>query len=337
MPAQNTSHEATRAGDSFSFSFLGTSATVYGLFSWSNISSLIIQYELDGNTTSQSYPINHSTLLYQENTPVYVNTPFASWESLSPSNHSLKVTVKEIFNTSFRFDYITYTPSFSTLSSRTNSNIVPVHSVTVPSLDNNIDDDHLELKVIIGSVIGGLVLLSLALAGLVCWNRHLNTRARIRLNKVDNAANDAPHAQEQSQSIQNAQKIVHDSTPPFPDQTTVTANQTPPLAVSPYPPEKIPDFYRSSPPRNALPVLDRAPATTVSPYPFEKSPDMSTMVEENPRAATQATASHGEALASGSANEGSVPAAFAGPNEIVSKLATINKTSSRPPSYARSY
>ncbi|PPQ85962.1 hypothetical protein CVT24_007954, partial [Panaeolus cyanescens] len=324
-----------------------TSATVYGLFSWSNISSLVIQYELDGNVTTQSYLIDHATPLYHEKAPVYINTPFFSYESLSPSTHSLKVTVKEIFNTSFRFDYITYAPSFSTLSSRTNPNPNPVSSATVASLDQG--DNYMELKVIIGSVIGGLALLALALACLVCWNRRLNARARIGVSKVDKAANDAPHTQEQPR-IQDAHKLVHISTAPLPSQFTSPPASTSPLTVSPYPPEKISD-YRSSSPGTAFPVLEHAPATTVSPYPSEKVPDISTMPRENPRATNHAIAkaSHSEDLEPGSANEVSQPADssdvvpsntgcdYLSSSTTPAGLVMFNETSSRPPSYTRSY
>ncbi|KAF9044932.1 hypothetical protein BJ165DRAFT_1346442 [Panaeolus papilionaceus] len=170
MPAYNTSNEATQPGDSFTFSFLGTSVSVYGLFSWQNLSSLILQYELDGDVTSASYPIRPSTLGIH---PVQINFPFLMYDHLSPDTHQLKVTVKEISNTTFRFDYITYTPAFTTLASRSTSDNRTVVVAPPPSQNN----DDLEVKIIIGSIIGGLALLAISVTGLVWWNRRLNARS----------------------------------------------------------------------------------------------------------------------------------------------------------------
>ncbi|KAF9044974.1 hypothetical protein BJ165DRAFT_1404242 [Panaeolus papilionaceus] len=268
-PAQNTTHAATRVGDSFTFSFLGTSATIYGFFAWGNVSSLAVQFELDGNVTSETYHIQEVNWIIPE---WYVNFPFISYDNLPAGDHQLKVTVTEISNTTLRLDYITYTPAFSTLTSKNTTstgNSSTIIFTPAPVANSDSDGQHLEFKVVVGSVLGGLALLAFAVGCLVWWHRRLNSGKSVG-NQLDASNNKEDHV---------TRGIV-----PFPPEKVEAAASAPPVIIDrvqnsataiPYPQEKIPNLIPSSPETTARPVHDQvqtAMIPTATPYPQEKLP-----------------------------------------------------------------
>ncbi|KAJ7580106.1 hypothetical protein C8J56DRAFT_896715 [Mycena floridula] len=138
-------------------SALGSNMTVYGTFQWVQSGSFdLVAYVDDGPPLTQTFSgIPHSG--WQPHFPLF------STGNLDPGQHTVTVELSKCVNQTLVFDYILYTPSFSTLAS-------------MPSMTPRITSTKKPaVSVIIGSVIGGLVLL-----GLFClffiWRKRIQKR-----------------------------------------------------------------------------------------------------------------------------------------------------------------
>ncbi|KAH9478610.1 hypothetical protein JR316_0009067 [Psilocybe cubensis] len=124
FPLRNGTHRTSKVGDTVTFRFFGTSYAVYGIFSWENLGLLSATYTLDGSSTAQSYPVTKSSPQFVKGDKEAVNLQYFSQDGLPPGEHLLIINVTQSQDVLYILDYITYTPSFSTLS-------------TMPSLGNN--------------------------------------------------------------------------------------------------------------------------------------------------------------------------------------------------------
>jgi len=133
----------------------GTSVSVYGIFSCLNPGTLSATYTVDGATIPQTY---NATSLFltvdREETPNFL---YYSLDNLSAGDHTLVVNITAANNQTFILDYITYTPSFATLS------LMPLLSNTMSTttstpLGNPSSSQLPSTAAIIGGVIGALAL-----------------------------------------------------------------------------------------------------------------------------------------------------------------------------------
>ncbi|KAF8875401.1 hypothetical protein CPB84DRAFT_1796491 [Gymnopilus junonius] len=124
FPLHNSTHRSSNPGDTFAFGFAGTSVAIYGILNWNNIGTLTATYTLDGNTVTQSYPVTVTSAEHISQDAEAINFIYFSLDNLSAGDHTLIVTITECQNSQYIFDYVTYTPSFSTLASM--PNIAPV-------------------------------------------------------------------------------------------------------------------------------------------------------------------------------------------------------------------
>ncbi|PPQ79302.1 hypothetical protein CVT25_002579 [Psilocybe cyanescens] len=116
FPYHNTTHQANAVGSSFTYLFSGRSAAVYGIFNWAYIGLLSLSFTLDGESLSQTYRVTADTPQFQSELGQQQNFLFYSYDFLQAGDHTLIVNVTEAVNQTFAFDYITFKPSFSSLS-----------------------------------------------------------------------------------------------------------------------------------------------------------------------------------------------------------------------------
>ncbi|CAA7267296.1 unnamed protein product [Cyclocybe aegerita] len=128
-PYGGSTHRGSTVGDTITFRFTGTSASLYGLFNWANIGVLAASYTLDGSTDAQTYSVTSSSPQYVKNDAEASNFLLFSRDNLTAGDHTLVITITRCDNQDFMLDYITYAPSFSTLASMPN---LPVGPVTNP-------------------------------------------------------------------------------------------------------------------------------------------------------------------------------------------------------------
>ncbi len=132
FPIGNTTQQSTTPGDTMTFQFsgafklvsnsayhgftfhTGTSISMYGIFSWTNIGVISATYTLDGNTESLSFPVTSSSPEHLTADGDATNFLFYEKDNLSAGAHTLVMKITDLENHSFNLDFITYTPSFST-------------------------------------------------------------------------------------------------------------------------------------------------------------------------------------------------------------------------------
>ncbi|PPR06372.1 hypothetical protein CVT24_002485 [Panaeolus cyanescens] len=192
FPILNSTHQSTTPGDMMVFRFSGTSVSVYGVFNWESLGNLSATYELDGIIYTENYAVKASSPSYLDLTKEATNFVYFSRQNLDPGPHILAVTVTEVNNAVYAFDYITYTPSFSNLASQPDVSSYSVtrpiaSSTSLPTQATHIQNNDpptgntksAPVSAIVGGVIGGLALLLLVVAFL-CGRRRLLNNAKKR-------------------------------------------------------------------------------------------------------------------------------------------------------------
>jgi len=121
-PYRRTTHRTENVGDTFTVRFTGKSVALYGLFSWSTVGLLTLSLTLDGAALPNppSFRVTTDTPQYLNETGDQQNFQFFNADFLQPTNHTLIVNVTSCTNQSFVFDYLTYTPTFASLSAMPN-------------------------------------------------------------------------------------------------------------------------------------------------------------------------------------------------------------------------
>ncbi|KJA14836.1 hypothetical protein HYPSUDRAFT_59168 [Hypholoma sublateritium FD-334 SS-4] len=114
LPVGNTTQQSTKIGDTMTFRFSGTSISIYGIFSWTNIGVISATYTLDGKAESLSYPVTSSSAEHLTEDGDATNFLFYEKNNLSAGAHTLVLNITDLENNAFNLDFITYAPSFST-------------------------------------------------------------------------------------------------------------------------------------------------------------------------------------------------------------------------------
>ncbi|KAF8649113.1 hypothetical protein AX16_006011 [Volvariella volvacea WC 439] len=180
-PFRNATHRTQTVGDQIYFRFAGTSVSLYGVFIWPLLGSITANYTIDsaGSTevTYTSSPDSSNAGLNQQPNFLLFQT-----DALTPGGHELIMTITDIKNQTFIFDYATYRPSFATVndmpsldpfsppssptaSSATSSVSGPSSSSTSSSTSTP-DSSSTPVGPIVGGVVGGLTVIAL---GLIAW------------------------------------------------------------------------------------------------------------------------------------------------------------------------
>ncbi|KAF9036259.1 hypothetical protein BJ165DRAFT_627513 [Panaeolus papilionaceus] len=151
-PMLKTSHETASQGDMITFRFYGTSVSLWGFFSWMRTSNIVVVYTLDGRSEQRSYPVTDYDTRREA-----LHFPFYSAKDLTPSHHVLTANVTGIQNTTFRFDYITYEPSFANFASMPDIPLGPAPVASSPLPDPAITASVKQKSPLVGKIVGGFI------------------------------------------------------------------------------------------------------------------------------------------------------------------------------------
>ncbi|KAJ7577552.1 hypothetical protein C8J56DRAFT_899171 [Mycena floridula] len=173
---QNTTHQTSIEGSYLKFSYSGTSASVYGMFSWIQPGS----YDLTINVDDQipfTVTFNSSAPHHLDSdAPDQPNLKLFSTGDLPPGNHTIVANLTRCDTQTLIIDYIEYSPSFSSLATMPNLT-KSTGSATGPSNIPTVitpNPKKSSAGAIAGGVIGSLTLLVIA-ALLFLWWRRRNT------------------------------------------------------------------------------------------------------------------------------------------------------------------
>ena len=146
---------------------IGTSVIVYGIFSWAQIGSLTATYTLDGTSTTKTYVVTTSSPQFTKKFEEETNYILFSSDPLAAGGHTLVINITQCVNQAFILDYITYTPSFSTLASMPNLTSLPTSTFKSGSSSatssgsqvnhSNIESKKIPISAIVGGVLGGIL------------------------------------------------------------------------------------------------------------------------------------------------------------------------------------
>ncbi|KAF9051563.1 hypothetical protein BJ165DRAFT_1524492 [Panaeolus papilionaceus] len=133
-PVGNSTHQASTPGDLLSFTFYGTAVSLYGTYSWRNVSQLSIVFTLDDVQHPVSFSVTDFMGDYVSQRSDSPNFLFFEAKNLTAAPHTLTMNLTKVENTTFHFDYLTYTPAFSTLATKPDLSM-PLHpsSAAAPS------------------------------------------------------------------------------------------------------------------------------------------------------------------------------------------------------------
>ncbi|KAK7472219.1 hypothetical protein VKT23_000341 [Stygiomarasmius scandens] len=179
-PFGNGTHTSANVGDSTTFQFAGTAISVYGVFNWTLPGNINVAFTLDGNMDTRPFP----SVDRPPNLSSSTNFLLFNAVGLSVGNHTIIVELAEVLgNQSLTLDYLTYQPSFSSLSDKPNFAAGSPSSTTVNSTPSQSATDSGAVRAsshssaaIIGGVVGGTLLILMLL---IYWFRR--RRARYRL------------------------------------------------------------------------------------------------------------------------------------------------------------
>jgi len=180
------SKQLTPHQNHLNFAFVpGTSIAVYGIFSWYNSGSLTTTYTLNETTYSSPISVTTSSPGYLNKDGEVSNYPHFRLDNLPPGTHTLLVNITEANNQSFILDYITYKPSFDTLSS-----MPPLSpNITGTTTSHTSSATGTSTGAIVGGVLGGVAFGVLVMTVVV-----LLIRRRRRAQEQDHSSSyqDAP-------------------------------------------------------------------------------------------------------------------------------------------------
>ncbi|KAJ7572277.1 hypothetical protein C8J56DRAFT_875883 [Mycena floridula] len=189
FPFQNTTHRASTPGSIFSFSYTGSSLSLYGVFDWDQLGS----YELT-STIDDEPPVSKIFDARNDLNPnKYQQQPnflLFSTEELEAGNHTVTFTLSKCVNQTLIVDYITYAPSFSTLLTMPNLTgltfpfDVPTAGPTSPTnssfpAPNNPANSKSHMAALVAGLVAALCLLSCLILLCIWWHRRRQNRPSI--------------------------------------------------------------------------------------------------------------------------------------------------------------
>lgn len=151
IPMNNSTTRSTTEGDSMTFHFSGTSATIWGVQTTSTLGVLSAIYTVDGVPIGKDYSVQSSNSGYKSGQGQVPNNALFTTGSLPQGNHTVMLTISKCVNQTFIFDYITYMPLG--LSNST-------------GIDSGSSGIKAPVGAIVGGVLGGIALLLVALAAI---------------------------------------------------------------------------------------------------------------------------------------------------------------------------
>ncbi|KAF8873758.1 hypothetical protein BD779DRAFT_1664328 [Infundibulicybe gibba] len=159
-PVHNGTHQSSTPGDTATFNFAGTSAAVYGIFSWTKTGSMSVTYTLDGVPTVNTYSVTPTTPEYINGLRQHQNYLLFSNDSLPTGPHALVINVTKSDGLVFVMDYITYSPSFTSLDTKPDlTQTSPTSSATSSKAKSGPP-----VGAIVGAIIGAIALLAVIAA-----------------------------------------------------------------------------------------------------------------------------------------------------------------------------
>ncbi|KAJ7580068.1 hypothetical protein C8J56DRAFT_1058377 [Mycena floridula] len=190
---QNTTHQTSIPGSSFSFSYTGklypschcfrsyshilsgTNMTVYGAFLWDLAGSFDLTISID-----DQQPFLQTFDATQVNTNKFPEQPnfiMFTTGSLDAGNHTVTATLTRVDHQRFIIDYILYTPTFSSLATmpdlsglRASGTPVPIPSTTSPASKKT------PVGALVGGILGSVVFLTLIALVLLFLRRRKQRR-----------------------------------------------------------------------------------------------------------------------------------------------------------------
>ncbi|KAG6847796.1 hypothetical protein H0H93_005942 [Arthromyces matolae] len=122
QPYGNVTHESASPGASATFTFFGSSISVYSVFDYSHLGSTTVTYLLDSTASTKFYDVTSDSPEYQQGYLQRVNTLLWSSGTISAGEHTLKIELTSTTNgAALVLDYLVYTPSFGTLATKPQS------------------------------------------------------------------------------------------------------------------------------------------------------------------------------------------------------------------------
>jgi hypothetical protein len=89
---------------------------IYGIYDFSNLGKLTLSFTIDSQSLLQTYQVTPTTPQFINEQGQEPNFKFYSYDFLTAGEHTLVVNVTECANQTFRFDYLTYVPTFEKVS-----------------------------------------------------------------------------------------------------------------------------------------------------------------------------------------------------------------------------
>ncbi|KAJ7580928.1 hypothetical protein C8J56DRAFT_961138, partial [Mycena floridula] len=179
FPFRNTTHASSTNGSMLRFSYTGSNLSLYGVFNWDQLGS----YELT-STIDDELPVSKTFDARNDPNPLsfdqQLNFVLFS-RDLEAGNHTATFTLSKCLNQTLIIDYITYKPSFSSLSTMPNLTgltfpfDVPKGGPTSPTnssfpIPNNPANSKSHIAALVAGLVAGLALLS-CLILLFIWRR----------------------------------------------------------------------------------------------------------------------------------------------------------------------
>lgn len=163
----NSTQDSSAIGANLTFRFTGKDLAIYGTYT--DLGLLALTFTLDGDSLSKTYPVISTS---PQSGQQQQNFQFTSFDFLEPGNHTLVVNITDCVNQTFSFDYLTFTPAFSTMA--TMPNLTSVTGATGASDSGSSHSAKLSSRTgaIIGVLVGLAVLLNCAFFARRRWKRN---------------------------------------------------------------------------------------------------------------------------------------------------------------------
>ena len=139
---------------------------------WNSAGTLSAAYILDNVTTPQIYTVSKSSPEYLNNDGQQSNFLFYSFDSIPAGDHTLVVNITACVNQTFIFDYLTYTPSFSSLAT------MPNLTTQTSSASSSSSSKPVPIGGIVGGVLSGLALLFAIAAAILLLRRNRSRKQK---------------------------------------------------------------------------------------------------------------------------------------------------------------